>query len=569
MSDKDTLPLPESIKLESDYLRGTLRESLVDHATGALAERDTYLSKFHGIYQQDDRDLRDERRLQKLEPRYQFMLRLRLPGGVLTPSQWLGLDEVCELYADASLRLTTRQTFQFHQVYKHQLAPLVQHLETLGLDSRGACGDVNRNVVSNVNPHLSSTQRHIHTLANRISDRLAWRSKAYEQTWLDEQPTEQNAEQEPFYTHRYLPRKFKIAIALPPHNDCDVLANDIGLIAIEQDGHIVGFNVAVGGGMGMTHGERSTYPRLATPVGFVPVDRIEDACEAIASIQRDHGDRSNRAHARFKYTLDDHGLEWFAEQFASVHGTPFEPLRPYTLTDNGDQFGWVEDDRGQHHLTLLVPSGRIRDTDELKLRTALRKIAQVHSGEFRVTCNQNLIIADVATAERQAIEALVAEYGLDDGTRRTPLARNAISCVAFPTCGLAMAESERYLPELVTKIEALMARTGIAGQNIHLRVSGCPNGCARPYLGEIALIGKALGRYNLLLGSDSSGQRLNRLYKENIDEADILAELEPLFLRYASERNSGEGFGEYLYRADILDDQTGPDNFHQAIIARG
>jgi sulfite reductase (NADPH) hemoprotein beta-component len=570
MSDKDTRPLPEIVKCESDYLRGTLRDSLADSATGALAEHDTMLSKFHGIYQQDDRELRDERRQQKLEPRYQFMLRLRLPGGVLSPKQWLGLDDICQRYADESLRLTTRQTFQFHQVYKHELAPLITQLDKLGLDSRGACGDVNRNVISNVNPYLSSAQQHINTLAHNISERLKWRSHAYAQTWLDE-PASQTpeGEQEPFYGYRYLPRKFKIAIALPPHNDCDVLANDIGLIAIEQDGHIVGFNVAVGGGMGMTYGERATYPRLATPVGFVPVEQIEDACEAIAAIQRDHGDRSNRAHARFKYTLDDKGLEWFCDEFAKVHGTALEPLRPYTLTDSGDRFGWVEDDRGQHHLTLLIPSGRIRDWEHLKMRTALREIAKVHSGEFRITCNQNMIIANVSSAERQAITTLVEKYGLDDGTRQTQLARNAISCVAFPTCGLAMAESERYLPELIKKIEALMDSCGVGDENIQLRVTGCPNGCARPYLGEIALTGKAPGKYNLLLGADRGGQKLNRLYQENIDEAQILAALEPLLRRYAQERGDGEGFGEFLYRAGILDDTTGSESFHTALIARG
>lgn len=564
----ESLPEAEQIKRESRYLRGSLRESLADQATGALRDEDTHLSKFHGLYQQDDRDLREERRQQKLEPHFQFMLRLRLPGGVLTPQQWLGLDDVADRFADGSLRLTTRQTFQFHRVFKENLAPLIQHLDKLGLDSRGACGDVNRNVVTNVNPHLSASHKTVYATAVQISERLNWRSAAYEEVWLNLPEKQTEEEQEPFYTYRYLPRKFKVAIALPPHNDCDVLANDIGLIAIEEQGTIVGYNIAVGGGMGMTYGDRNTYPRLATPVGFVPANQVVDACAAIVAIQRDHGCRTNRAHARFKYTLDDYGLAWFKKQFAEVQGQPLEALRDYTLTDSGDRFGWTEDDEGFHHLTLFTPSGRIRDFDQLKMRTALRSVAKIHSGEFRITCNQNLIIARVNSKERSAIQKLVNHYGLDDGSRSTPLARNALSCVAFPTCGLAMAESERYLPDLTEKIHALMEDAGIGQQIIQLRVTGCPNGCARPYLGEIALTGKAPGKYNLYLGADSAGERLNRLYRENIDEAQILADLKPMFVRYARERESGEGFGDFLYRAGILSANTGRTDFHEPLIAR-
>ncbi len=564
----DSLPEAEQIKRESRYLRGSLRESLADKATGALREDDTHLSKFHGLYQQDDRDLREERRQQKLEPHFQFMLRLRLPGGVLTPNQWLGLDEVAEHFADGSLRLTTRQTFQFHRVFKENLAPLIQHLDGLGLDSRGACGDVNRNVVTNVNPHLSASHQTVYETAVQISERLKWRSAAYEEVWLNQPEKQTDEEEEPFYSYLYLPRKFKVAIALPPHNDCDVLANDIGLIAIEEKGEITGYNIAVGGGLGMTYGDRDTYPRLATPVGFVPADQVVDACEAIVAIQRDHGCRTNRAHARFKYTLDDYGLDWFRKQFAEVHGQPLEAVRDYTLTESGDRFGWTEDDEGFHHLTLCIPSGRIRDFDQLKLRTALRTIAKIHSGEFRITCNQNLIIARVSKKERSAVQKLVDHYGLDDGSQSTPLARNAMSCVAFPTCGLAMAESERYLPELTGKIHALMEEVGIGQEVIQLRVTGCPNGCARPYLGEIALTGKGPGKYNLYLGADTGGNRLNRLYRENIDEPQILAELKPLFERYARERESAKGFGDFLYQSGILSANTGPNDFHEPLIAR-
>ncbi|TLF52236.1 assimilatory sulfite reductase (NADPH) hemoprotein subunit [Halomonas urmiana] len=566
----DKLPDAEIIKRESDYLRGTIAEGLDDPATGAISETDTKLTKFHGTYLQDDRDLRDERRRQKLEPLYMFMVRLRLPGGVLSPAQWLGLDAIADECANHSLRLTTRQTFQFHGVFKHHMRTLMRRLHALGLDTKGACGDDNRNVIANVNPHLSTLQERIYRLSTEISERLMWRSGAYAEIWLGEKRVQSlggDEEEEPFYRHYYLPRKFKIALAIPPENDCDVLANDIGLIAIVEDGELAGFNVAVGGGMGMTYGNEATYPRLAEVVGFVPAERSVDACEAIAAIQRDHGCRTDRAHARFKYTLDDHGLEWFLERFADYHGTSMEAAREYRFTHNGDRFGWVEGENGNRHLTLMIQSGRIADFDDYPLRTALREIAKVHGGEFRVTCNQNLMIANVTPEQQESIQALVREYGLDDGSRSTPLGRNAMSCVAFPTCGLAMAESERYLPSLLDELDALMNKHGLTDTPVNVRVTGCPNGCARPFLAEIGLTGKAIGKYNLYVGGDERGQRLNRLYRENIDTATILETLDPMLERYASERQADEGFGDFLVRAGIVDTERTPEVFHKSYSA--
>lgn len=560
----DKLPEAEIIKRESRYLRGTLTEGLADDATGAFAEADTNLTKFHGIYQQDDRDVRDERRRQKLEPLYMHMVRLRLPGGVLTPQQWLALDAVAEECANHTLKLTTRQTFQFHGVFKRDMRTLMQRINAVGLDSRGACGDVNRNVVANVNPHESPLHEQIHRLAVDISDRLCWRSGAYAEIWLGGDCVYQEGEEEePFYTDYYLPRKFKIALAIPPQNDCDVLANDIALIAIVDDGELQGFNIAVGGGMGMTYGEKATYPRLASVAGFVPADQVADACMAITALQRDHGCRTNRAHARFKYTLDDHGLDWFHERFTEYHGQAMEPARDYHFDHNGDRYGWVEGENGHHHLTLHIDSGRVADREDQPLRTALREIARVHEGEFRVTCNQNLMVANVTPAQKPRIQSLVEEYGLNDGTGLSGIRRHALSCVAFPTCGLAMAESERYLPELVEKVDAIMGRHGLENQAINVRVTGCPNGCARPYLGEIGLTGKALGKYNLYLGADHRGQRMNRLYRENIDEETIFGILEPLIERYAAEREEGEYFGDFLVRVGIVEEDRQPLMFHQ------
>ncbi|WP_077529429.1 assimilatory sulfite reductase (NADPH) hemoprotein subunit [Vreelandella utahensis] len=562
----DKLPEAEIIKRESRYLRGTIAESLADEATGAIAEADTKLTKFHGSYQQDDRDVRDERRKQKLEPLYMHMVRLRLPGGVLTPTQWLGLDEVADECANHTLRLTTRQTFQFHGVFKNKMRTLMQRVNELGIDSKGACGDVNRNVVSNVNPHESQLHAEIHRLSTEISERLMWRSGAYAEIWLGEECVHRvGEEEEPFYSYYYLPRKFKIALAVPPENDADVFANDIGLIAIVEGGELRGFNIAVGGGMGTTYGEPETYPRLGEIAGFVPADQAADACVAITAIQRDHGMRTNRSHARFKYTMDDHGLDWFREKFAEYHGQPMEEARPYEFDHNGDRFGWVEGENGNSHLTVHIDSGRIADWDGYPLRTGLREIARVHTGEFRVTCNQNLVIANVTPEQKDSIQALVDQYGLRDGTRATPLARNAMSCVAFPTCALAMAESERYLPELVGKLDELMAKHGLSDQAVNVRVTGCPNGCARPYLGEIGLTGKALGKYNLYLGADHKGERMNRLYRENIDEATILGILDPMLERYAAEREAGEYFGDFLVRAGIVEAERTPAMFHEAL----
>lgn len=556
----------ELIKSESRFLRGGIIEGLADDATGAISQKDSKLTKFHGVYMQDDRDLRDERRRQKLEPLHYFMVRLRLPGGGLTPSQYLELDQIAGNYANGTLRMTTRQTFQFHEVSKKNLPLLMKRVAALELDTRGACGDVNRNVISGVNPYQSSLHATVHQLACAISNRLCWRSAAYAEIWLDQECVYQvGIDEEPFYGHRYLPRKFKIAIAIPPQNDCDVLANDIGLIAISEEGKLQGFNVAVGGGMGMTYGDTATYPRLATVAGFVPEEQIVDACEAIAAIQRDFGDRSNRAHARFKYTIDDRGMDWFGKQFAHYHGQSMMAAKPFVLNSNGDRFGWVEGHDGHFHLTLYIHSGRIVDTENRQLRTALRQIAMLHQGEFRLTCNQNLMIANISPQHRPVIEQLVAQYRLDNGSGKPALRLNAIACVALPTCGLAMAEAERYLPRFLQKMEEIITAVGLPEQLINIRISGCPNGCARPYLGEIALIGKAIGKYNLYLGADFSGQRLNRLYLENVDEATILAELKPLIEKFASEREQNEKFGDFLVRSGIVEAERSSAMMHSAL----
>ena len=553
-------PSVEDIKINSRGLRGTLLEGLADPVTGSLSFEDQRLVKFHGTYQQDDRDIRDERRRQKLEPAHQFMIRIRAPGGVFTPDQWLKLDAIATTWANHSLRVTTRQTFQFHGVIKRELKATMQAINAAALDTVSACGDVNRNVLGASNPLQSRLHAQAHDWAQRLSTTFLPRTRAYHEIWLDqERLADSGHEQDPVYGDAYLPRKFKMAVAVPPLNDVDVFANDFGLIAIvDEAGDLAGFNIAIGGGMGASHGDARTWPRLGSVIGFVTPDQVLDIASAVLAVQRDHGDRVERKHARFKYTIDDLGLESVVAQIQQRAGFTLEPARPFHFDHNGDRFGWVEGEDGRWHLTLSLPSGRIADRPGRPHLTGLREIARVLDAgapgqELRLTCNQNLIIAGVAADGRERIDALVQAHALDNDNRApSALARTAMACVALPTCALAMAEAERYLPDFTARLQPLLERHGLADAPILLRISGCPNGCSRPYLGEIALVGKAPGRYNLMLGADHRGQRLNTLYRENITEAQILAELEPLFAHYATERQPGEGFGDFLHRAGVV-----------------
>ncbi|MGY1520685.1 assimilatory sulfite reductase (NADPH) hemoprotein subunit [Luteimonas sp. A482] len=549
-------PSVEDIKTSSRSLRGTLLEGMADPVTASLSFEDQRLVKFHGSYQQDDRDIRDERRRQKLEPAHQFMIRIRAPGGVFTPEQWLKLDAVATTWANDSLRVTTRQTFQFHGVIKRELKATMQAINAAALDTVSACGDVNRNVLGASNPLQSQLHAQVHEWAQHLSEAFLPRTRAYYEIWLDQEKlADSGIEEDPIYGAAYLPRKFKMAVAVPPLNDVDVFANDFGLIAIVDDsGQLAGFNVAIGGGMGASHGDPKTYPRLANVIGFVPPERVLEIAKAAVTVQRDLGDRIERKHARFKYTIDDHGLDAIVAQMEQRAGFRLEPARAFHFDHNGDRFGWVEGDDGRWHLTLSLPSGRIADRPGAPHLSGLREIARIHQGEFRLTATQNLIIAGVPANERARIEALVVQHALDAENRApTALARSAVACVALPTCALAMAEAERYMPDLTAKLQPLLEAHGLAEAPILLRVSGCPNGCSRPYLGEIALVGKAPGRYNLMLGADHRGQRLNTLYRENITEAEILAALQPLFASYADSRLPGEGFGDFLLRTDVVD----------------
>ncbi|HET8700069.1 MAG TPA: assimilatory sulfite reductase (NADPH) hemoprotein subunit [Nitrococcus sp.] len=555
----------ERLKHDSDQLRGTLRESLADPVTGAVTDADTQLTKFHGVYQQDNRELRSERRKQKLEPFYQFMVRLRLPGGVCATEQWLALDELAHRYANGSLRLTTRQTFQFHGVLKRNLKAHIQGINAALLDTMAACGDDNRNVIATANPHRSPVHRQVYDLANRISQHLRPRSRAYFEIFLDEKPVARSEPEEPYYGRTYLPRKFKIALAVPPDNDIDVFAHDLGFIAITEGDEILGFNVSVGGGMGMTHGEPKTFPRLADVIGFCRVEQVIDVATQAMLIQRDFGDRKDRSHARFKYTIEDRGLDWFRKELEQRLGYALAEPRAFRFETTSDSYGWQKGIDDKWHFTLFVENGRVADHADYPLMSGLREIAKAHKGDYALTTNQNLIIAGVSEAQKTKIQSLLEQYGMVGTRRQSALRRHSMACVALPTCGLAMAESERYLPSLIDKLDVIMREAGLADEPIVVRMTGCPNGCARPYLAEIGFVGKAVGKYNVYLGASFHGDRMNRLFRENIGEAEIIDSLAPLIQNYARQRQKGERFGDFVIRTGVVKPMLAGRDFQQPI----
>jgi sulfite reductase (NADPH) hemoprotein beta-component len=549
----DKLSPDEGMKARSDYLRGTIKEGLLDAITGAVSgESNDKLMKFHGIYVQDDRDLRDERRRQKLEPAYQFMIRLRLPGGVCSARQWQKLDELSRAYGNASLRVTTRQTFQFHWVLKSNLKTTIQGLHEALIDTIAACGDDVRGVMCSVNPQLSALHAEVYDAARRVSNHVIPKMRAYHEIWYGEERIATSEPEEPFYGPTYLPRKFKIGLVIPPSNDIDVYTQDLGFIAIVREGALEGYNVTIGGGLGRTDQAPGTYPRLGDVVGFIPKDGLFAAADAALGVQRDHGDRVNRAHARFKYTIDDLGLDWVRRNIEGRMGFAFEPARPFHFTTSGDALGWAKGEDGRAHFTLFIENGRIVNRDGLRLLDGLRAIARVHSGSFRLTPNQNVVIADIPAKARPKIASLLKEYGLADCNEQSALRLNSMACVALPTCGLAMAESERYLPSLVTKIETILAHNGLEKEPITIRMTGCPNGCARPYVAEIGLTGRAPGKYNLYFGGGFYGERLNKMYLENIGEEAILAAIGEIAAHYARDRRVGEHFGDFTIRAGYV-----------------
>jgi len=544
----DELSELERIKYESNYLRGTLVESLADPITGSLAFADTQLSKFHGMYQQADRDLEKERKRQKLEPAYSFLIRVRVPGGVVTPKQWLQMDWISEEYANHTLKLTTRQAFQLHGVIKTNLKKTIQAMNAELMDTIAACGDVNRNVMCHPNPAESELHAEVAETARRISEHLLPSSTAYHEIWLDQKLiADSKKDVEPIYGDRYLPRKFKISIAIPPYNDSDIFSQDLGFIAIVESNRIVGYNVIVGGGMGTTFGMPETYPRLAEVIGFCTPEQIVDVAEKVLLVQRDNGNRQNRKLSRLKYTIDRLGIEAFKAELHNYLGYELQEQKPYSFTRNGDRLGWKKGTDSKWSLSLFVEGGRVADRNGFNLKSALRETAQHISGQFILTGNQNLVIANVSADEKKKVSEILKKNGVLPG-EISGLRQNSIACVALNTCGLAFAEAERYLPSLITKIESILDQQGLFKEEIVIRMTGCPNGCGRPYLAEIGFVGKSEGHYNLYLGGNFNGTRLNSLYKETLTEDEILAELTPIIADYALNRSDEEKFGDFVIR---------------------
>ena len=550
----------EGIKTESDYLRGTIVESLNDDSTGAVAKDDEQLLKFHGTYQQDDRDLRKQLKAEKKEKAFSFMIRVRVPGGVASPQQWIEMDRLTERFGgNGILKLTTRQAFQVHGIIKGDLKQTIKEVNDAAMDTIAACGDVNRNVMVNPNPKISKTHAEVLKDAQAVSDHLTPLTGAYHEIWLDgEKATTSEAEVEPIYGKTYLPRKFKIAFAIPPSNDVDVYASCLAFVAIVEDGELKGYNVLAGGGMGMHHGQAATYPRLADVMGFITPDKVVQVAENVVKVQRDNGDRSNRKKARLKYTIHDRGVDWFKSELEKYQGFPLEEARPFEFDTNGDAYGWIKDETGAWHCGLYIESGRVMD----KVREGLLEIAKVHEGDFRLTGNQNVMVSNVSEEKKPEIEALLAKYELDSWQRLSGVKLNALACVALPTCGLSLAEAQRFLPSVIEELESTLESTGLRHDAITMRMTGCPNGCARPYLAEIAMVGKAPNKYNVFLGGGFVGNRLNRLWKEMVPGDELASTLAPLFEEYSKERNEGEKFGDFVIRKGHVKETTDCTQFN-------
>ena len=549
----------EKIKVESDFLRGTIIDSLADNSTGSIPASDAQLTKFHGTYLQDDRDKRASLLKEKKEKAFSFMIRIRVPGGVCTPKQWLGIDELSDKFADGTLKLTTRQAFQLHGILKSNLKQTMKEINDTLLDTLAACGDVNRNVMSPANPFESELHSQALEVAQNIHDHLTPRTSSYAEIWLDGEKTSIGEQEvEPIYGKTYLPRKFKIAVALPPRNDVDVFSNCLGFVGIPDGKKISGYNVLVGGGLGMTHGKTATFPRLADVIGFCNPDQVVQVAEEVVKIQRDYGDRTDRRHARLKYTIQDRGVDWFLNELNSRLGWNLSPARDSVFESTEDRYGWSQDQDGKWSFGMFVEGGRLRN----KSREALRKIASTVDCQFRLTANQNLVIARVDDVGKSSVEQILVEIGEGDPRKHSSMRLNSIACTALPTCSLALAESERYLPTLIDELDEILDRLGLREESIAIRSTGCPNGCGRPYLGEIGLVGKSPGKYNLYLGAGFDGMRLNKLYKQAITHEEIISCLEPILENYSVHREPKEKFGDFCIRTGLVQPTTSGTDFH-------
>src|SRR6266850_3044636 len=537
----------EGLKETHPLLAGTIAETLADSTAERFTDDDYEFLKFHGIYQQDDRDQR------KAGKHYILMMRTKFPGGVLSAQQYIVCDQLATQYANNTLRITTRQDFQFHGIVKSNIRQSMKGLNEALISTIAACGDVERNVMAPPTPATSPLVDEVLEEARKLSNALCPKTPAYHSIWLDGHEVNLNGEananfSDPLYGKRYLPRKFKTAFVIPPLNDIDIYTNDLGFVVIAENGKVAGYNLLAGGGLGMSHGNANTFPRLADVIGFFTPELLEVIAKAVLTVHRDFGDRTNRKHARLKYVIHEKGVDWFRAEVEQRIGVKLEPAKPFEFTRQGDLLGWHKQTDGNFFLGLFVENGRIHDVDGYQLKTGLRRVIERFQPEVRLTASQNILLVNIRPEHRADIKQLLSEHGISvhNTFSRTRLA--SMACPALPTCGLALAESERALPSILTGVEGLLAELGIPEEEIIVRMTGCPNGCARPYMAEIAFVGKGPNKYQIYLGGDEASTRLNWVYKDSVKGEDLLNELRPVLARYVREREGKERFGDFCHR---------------------
>jgi len=545
----------ERVKSESNHLRGQIAEELSQDTT-RFSEAQVQLIKFHGIYQQENRDVRQTNKAAGMEKAYQFMVRSRIPGGVLTAEQYLVEDDLAGRYANGTLRITTRQGFQLHGILKGDLHLAIHAINEALLSTLAACGDVNRNVMACPAPIANRAQAQVQEIAHQIAMHLAPRSHAYHEIWIDGEQLEtvqlpEGNETEPIYGSTYLPRKFKIGVAFPGDNCIDVYTQDIGLVACLEGEELDGFTILVGGGMGMTHGKAATFPRLATPLCYATADEVLQMVETIVTIQRDYGDRQNRKHARMKYVVEERGIAWFRTELERRLGHSLQDPRALTWHDAQDHLGWHAQGDGRWFLGLFVENGRVIDDDTARMRTGLRHAVEEFRPGIRLTPQQNILFTDLTDAQRGPLTDLLSSYGIPTGLAEIGTRRFAMACPALPTCGLALAEAERALPTIIRQIEADLQALGLSNEPLSVRMTGCPNGCARPYMGDIGIVGRTKDVYNIYIGGDMLNTRLNTLYAASVHLKDLAATVRPLLALWRDERAPGENFGDFCYRVGL------------------
>jgi sulfite reductase (ferredoxin) len=545
----DSFSRNETIKAASNHLRGLIKEELVED-TPAFSDDSEQLLKFHGVYQQDDRDKRKEARTKGLDKHHQLMIRTRIPGGIVSADAYIAHDEISRRWANGTLRVTTRQDFQLHGVLKGDLKKSIAAINQALLTTLGGCGDVERNIMCCPEPKSDRFHEQAHQAIAAMVAALTPRTAAYHEIWLDGQVVDSSEpETEPLYGDQYLPRKFKTTVALEGDNCVDVYAHDLALVAMRGEGDSVrGFNVLVGGGLGRTHNKPETFVAVARPLGFVQPEQVVDVAREVVAVQRDYGDRSNRKHARLKYTIADRGLDWFRAEVQGRLPFALQPPEPLQWEPVDDHLGWHDQGDGNLYVGVYIENGRIADVGEVRSRTGLRKIVEEIRPQVRLTAQQNVILAGIAPARRQRVDELLAEHGIAPVESIPYAVRYAMACPAIPTCGLAVAEAERVLPSLIRQVTTMLDELGLAGERISFRMSGCPNGCSRPYLGDVGFVGTTLGKYDVMLAGDFDGTRLNRVYAPNVPIGEITSLLRPIFIEFRSDRQTGEGFGNWVER---------------------